>query len=241
MYLENPDGITWRVKKVLAVALGKKRGDERMLPTVSPTEARQRGLGYIATIVEGNKKERMTRVFDLYMGGMNTKELAAAAKVSNGTASNYLNEIEKAVDCQIVRGRTEAIGTRSWLGIESNLLQEEREVGKRRASVRDFHSFRVTWVTLALTSGVPLELVQKVTGHKTTDIVLKHYFQPGREEFRRVLSVAMPSLLTSDSSAGRPTGPGWSAKEQMRAILEHTTSTTWEQERLRLLELLERL
>jgi hypothetical protein len=48
--------------------------------------------------------------------------------------------------------------------------------------VRDFHSFRVTWVTLALTAGVPLELVQKVTGHKTTDIVLKHYFQPGLED-----------------------------------------------------------
>jgi hypothetical protein len=30
-------------------------------------------------------------------------------------------------------------------------------------------------VTLALTAWVPLELVQKVTGHKTTDLVLKHY------------------------------------------------------------------
>jgi hypothetical protein len=39
----------------------------------------------------------------------------------------------------------------------------------------------MTWVMLALPSGVPLELVQKVTGHRTTDIVLKHYFQPGRE------------------------------------------------------------
>lgn len=66
----------------------------------------------------------------------------------------------------------------------------------RRASIRDFHSFRVTWVTLALTAGVPLELVQKVTGHKTVDVVLKHYFQPGREEFRRALQSAMPKLLT---------------------------------------------
>jgi integrase len=63
--------------------------------------------------------------------------------------------------------------------------------------VRDFHGFRVTWITIALTGGVPLELVQKVTGHKTTDIVLKHYFQPGREAFRQALSAAMPALLTN--------------------------------------------
>jgi integrase len=53
--------------------------------------------------------------------------------------------------------------------------------GLRQASVRDFHSFRVTWITLALSAGVPLELVRKVTGHAAVAIVLKHYFQPGRE------------------------------------------------------------
>jgi hypothetical protein len=33
-------------------------------------------------------------------------------------------------------------------------------------------------------AGVPLELVQKVTGYKTTDIVLKHHFRPGPEDGR---------------------------------------------------------
>ena len=65
----------------------------------------------------------------------------------------------------------------------SSMLWVKREDSERRASVRDFHSFRVTWVTLALTAGVPVELVQKVTGHKTVEVVLKHYFQPGREGF----------------------------------------------------------
>ena len=37
----------------------------------------------------------------------------------------------------------------------------------RRTLRFHFHSFRVTWVTLPLTAGVPLELVQKVSGHKT--------------------------------------------------------------------------
>lgn len=80
-------------------------------------------------------------------------------------------------------------------------VQQEREHGLRKASLRDFHSFRVTWVTVALTAGVPLEIVQKVTGHRTTAIVLKHYFQPGREEFRRTLAGRLPALLGDRSVA----------------------------------------
>ena len=83
---------------------------------------------------------------------------------------------------------------------DDSLLRVKRTGSKRRASVRDFHSFRVTWVTLALTAGVPLELVQRVTGHKTTDVVLKHYFRPGQEDFRLALEGAMPKLLTGSGN-----------------------------------------
>jgi hypothetical protein len=48
---------------------------------------------------------------------------------------------------------------------------------------------------------VPLEVVQKVTGHLTAQIVLKHYFQPAREDLRRVLTEKLPPLL------GGGTGP----------------------------------
>ena len=57
---------------------------------------------------------------------------------------------------------------------------------------------------------MPLELVRKVTGHKTTDTVLKHYFQPGREDFRQTLQSAMPKLLTN----GHKT-----LKEEMRELI----------------------
>lgn len=74
-------------------------------------------------------------------------------------------------------------------------IHADRADGLRRASVRDFHSFRVTWVTLALTANIPLEIVQKVTGHKTADIVLKHYFQPGREDYRNAIQSALKELI----------------------------------------------
>jgi len=161
MYAENPDGITWRVRKVFAAAGFR-----------DPAE---NGSG---TEEDGAK--------------------GAIVKAQENTAP--------------VRGEIHA----------------DRKDGLRRASVRDFHSFRVTWVTLALTAGVPLELVQKVTGHKTTDIVLKHYFQPGREEFRRALQSAMPKLLTN----GQKT-----PKEQMLAILDRTTAKTWKKDVGRLRQL----
>jgi hypothetical protein len=173
----------------------------------------------------------------------------AEANVSKGSVSGYLNEIQEGIGCQIVRGRSRT-GNQEQAGQE-NLkaelaeagLQVERKHGLRRASVRDFHSFRVTWVTLALTAGVPLELVQKVTGHKTTDIVLKHYFQPGREAFRSALNAPMPNLMMNGSGlvgqiinaeSGNPQKPN----EKIKEILTRSTAKTWKQDQARVLEML---
>jgi integrase len=154
MYMDNPDGITWRVRKAFAVAGFKDPKDD----------ANSKG---------GN-----------------------AALIHRGD------------------------------------IHADRQGGLRRASLRDFHSFRVTWVTLALTAGVPLELVQKVTGHRTTDIVLKHYFQPGREEFRRALQSAMPKLLTNGAMT---------PKEEILNILKKSTAKTWASDAQRIQQLVEAL
>jgi len=239
MYLDNPDGITWRVKKVLAVALGGgEQGAGRRdqgtggLPEVSDEEALKRGLEYIGSVDNLEKRERMTTVFKLYMEGKNTKELVAAAGVSKGSASNYLNDIETHIGCRIVRGRPEGVSLTALVRADNTVLRIERKGGKRDASVRDFHSFRVTWVTIALTGGMPLELVQKVTGHKTTEIVLKHYFQPGREAFRDVLNAAMPDLLTNGHK---------SPKDEILTAAKSMTAETWEQTQTRILELIKKM
>ena len=106
-------------------------------------------------------------------------------------------------------------------------------LGKRRASVRDFHSFRVTWITLALASGVPLELVQRVTGHRTVEVVLKHYFRPGRQDFRKAISSAMPKLLMS----GQQSDP----KEELLQIIDGMTAKSLNADRKKLSELVRAL
>jgi integrase len=101
-------------------------------------------------------------------------------------------------------------------------VHQERANGLRKASVRDFHSFRVSWVTLALSAGVPVEIVQKVTGHRTAGIVMKHYFQPSREEFRRTLASKLPALL-SGTAEPKPIDP-----EELKTKLKSMASKSWE-------------
>ncbi|MGE4489222.1 MAG: tyrosine-type recombinase/integrase [Kiritimatiellales bacterium] len=74
----------------------------------------------------------------------------------------------------------------------------DREDSRMRASVKDFHSLRTTWITMALSAGVPMELVRRVTGHSTVNVVLKHYFRPGKEAFKTALENAMPRMLTGN-------------------------------------------
>jgi integrase len=77
-------------------------------------------------------------------------------------------------------------------------VQREGGKGLHPANVRGFHSFRVTWITMALAAGVPMELVRRVTGHKAADVVLKNYFKPGRDDFTKTITGAMPALMLGE-------------------------------------------
>jgi hypothetical protein len=90
---------------------------------------------------------------------------------------------------------------------------QERETGLLKASVRDFHALRTTWITLALMQGMPLELVQTVTGHATAEIVMQHYFKPQREQLREAMQKTLPGMLSSSS---KPVSAADRAEEILR-------------------------
>jgi hypothetical protein len=107
--------------------------------------------------------------------------------------------------------------------------QVKRGKGQRAASVRDWHALRATFVTLALAAGVPVELVRRVTGHATVEVVLKHYFRPDREQFKAALVGAMPKVLTGRETRMKPA-------EELAAIsgkLVAGTATEKDKERFR--------
>lgn len=138
MYQNNPDGITWRVKQVLARALEPKLAEEGTEPITVPLpeEVRTRGLVFINRLGETDRPGKMRAVFAADTAGQSLDEAIASTGCSRGTGSNYLNELERETGCTIRRGKRRAL--------KADGLQTERQNAKRRASVRDFHSFRVT-------------------------------------------------------------------------------------------------
>lgn len=104
-------------------------------------------------------------------------------------------------------------------GFKEGDLRVKRKHGARAASVRDFHSLRTTWITEALTRGIPVETVKLISGHRTTEVVTEHYFRPDQAQVRATLEAAMPKILTGGKAKTRD--------EQMLEILDKTTAETW--------------
>jgi hypothetical protein len=81
---------------------------------------------------------------------------------------------------------------------------------------------RTTYVTLALSAGVPVELVRRVTGHATVDIVLENYFRPDREQFKSALNQALPEVLTGANQATQSPTPA----EELRLLADKVAAGT---------------
>lgn len=173
-YRTNPDGLTYRLKKLFVrmEEAGENGSGDSPAPVDELTLARE-GRKWIEAQVTGEKGERMKRVFNLYVSGMSLPELAETLGVSKGTVSNYLHEIQTGTGLQVLR----------WskggnMREKQKSTQVERADGSRAGSVRDWHCLRTTFCTQSLEAGVPEVLLRKITGHSTLDLVLKHYFQP---------------------------------------------------------------
>lgn len=231
LYKSNSDAPDRRLKIILAKAgfvdgdLAERiqRSPGEVLPILKPKETLSRGLEAIHSAkVMRHRREHMKRIFQAYMDGHVTEEISKKLKVSKGTVSGNLRAIEKLIGAQVIR----RAHTRALPAVFRGSIHAEAADGRtKKASVRGWHSFRTTWITLALSAGLPMELVRRVSGHTTTDVVLKHYFKPGREDFRRAIQTAMPKMLTNGEKT---------RDEQMLEIIEHMSATTWEADAKRL-------
>lgn len=239
MYQTNPDGITKRVRKVFAragfvdpeTAKMIHEGARPGLPVLSPDETRRKGLEAIAgAAVSDEKRERMRAAFNLYMDGKGVPEIAAQLHLSKGSLSLYLNAVQRMIGAAVIRSRAALEPLPETV---RDVVRVDRENGLRRASVRDFHSFRVTWITLALARGLDPQTVRQVTGHTADEVMLRHYDQRSREQLREQIRAAMPDFL----AGGKTEWIG--IAERLRRILEHMTPETCGQDKARALAILD--
>ena len=227
MYKTNPDGINTRLNRVFAAAGFADEGAKRNKQLPLPKEVQQQWEERFPKHVGGftsKVQHLLPRVLTLYTGGLTVNDIMRELKISKGAVSTYLKRIENILGYSIVRTAREPIAIR-------DAAHGEREQSLRRVNQRGFHALRATWVTVALSAGVPIELVRRVTGHAVVETVLGHYFEPNREDFRRELQNRMPQMLTAGGAPSRD--------DQMRAILTKMSSKTWARDSKRLLEILD--
>lgn len=230
MYMGNPDGLNLRLSEILKRAgfvdnatakriKAAERGEIPTGPQLPPDELRERGMSAIAKAEMSHaKRERMMKIFELYLSGRTMSSVAADLGVSKGSVSGHLSQIERMINSPIVRGKKQFIIPAI---IRGNTQTDGSGPRMKLGSVKGWHSFRTTWITLALTAGLPMELVRRVSGHTTADVVLKHYFRPGREQFRQALQAAMPNLLTNGAKT---------RDEQILEILDSTSQRAWKRD-----------
>ena len=77
----------------------------------------------------------------------------------------------------------------------ADATRQARPHGRRAASIIDWPCLRTTFVTIALSKGVPMELVRLVTGHRTVEVVMKYYCRPQRAHLRTVFRAAFSDVL----------------------------------------------
>lgn len=246
VYGAGPDKITKRLRRVFTAAgFGDDADDDadddkgrgakassRPAEALTGAEMTTQGRQRIKSCAQSAAvKAKMLQVFDLYMAGKSTAEIAAEMAISKGSVSLHFKRIEEATGFPVVRCRL-----LKRIGKARGAVHASRP-GLKRVNQRGFHAFRSTWVTLALTAGVPMDLVRKVTGHTTADTVMTHYFQPGQEAFRKTLMAAMPTLLTGGEVALSPEERVKHVLDEMKTILDGMTAKTWKQCRDKLYEL----
>ena len=235
MYQRNADGLNFRLRAILhragfidaETAEKIKNGDDDppSLPALPPSVALQRGLEAIDSMpMNEDKRQRIRQVFTRYMDGQSVKQVAVALQISTGTVSGLLNEVEQAIKAAVIRRPAASLPAQ----VRGLIHADNKGQRLKRGSLRGWHSFRTTFITLALSAGLPMELVRRVTGHTTVDVVLKHYFRPGREDFKRALQAAMPKMLTNGEKT---------PKERALDILEGMTAKTWKRDAAKAREL----
>ena len=212
MYKANRYGITYRGKALFARALIGTTKDASESPALAPDRADlAETLPDVSEAVRGAgfdtaKRDRILDSLKRYASGQSYRQIEAETGRGRGQTSEDLREAEKASGLTLRHGATvksgravkeliEATRQKRWEG-------ETRGEGEKRlsASLLGWHALRGTWATLALSAGIPIETVKLVTGHGTTNTVLKFYYNPQRDHLRAVLGDKLPDVLTGSKT-----------------------------------------
>ena len=173
-YTRNKDKLFRDVKPVFAKALFadtskavEQRGDK-------PTRDLAEALREVACTEA--KRYRLTAVYAKIKAGMRPCEIAKDMHIAKPLVSMALREIEKLTG-ETLRPKAAKSARQTMLDLREK-TQQVRAVGQRAACLYGWHSFRHSFVVLALQAGVPVEDVRLIVGHGQTETTLENYYNP---------------------------------------------------------------
>jgi integrase len=218
----NPDGLTWRFKKIVVKALAGTEAAPRLLQPPEDFDLEADGTAkLLKALPAGERRNRVVQTFQKYCAGTPMGKIAREVGCAKSTVVADLERAEAAIGVPVINRRN----TENVKRDIASLTRAPRAHGQRAASVRDWHALRTTFVTLALSAGVPVELVKRVTGHQTTAIVMEHYFRPDREQFRAALTGALPEVLTGVSKPNSDAAKD-DSRDDLTTLLTRITAGT---------------
>lgn len=221
--------LTWRFKKLVAEAFeGVIRPEP--LPRAPLAEVKLEGeTAIVEHLPEGSRRDRILDTLRRYCEGASVREIEKTTGSARATVSADLHVVQELIGKRFLPA---AQGS-SMTAAVARVTRVTREHGQKAASIRDWHALRTTYVTLALSAGVPVELVRRVTGHASVDIVLENYFRPDSEQFKSALTWAMPEVLTGS----KPLAVAANVKELQDLMAKLTNNTATDADRTRFREL----
>lgn len=170
MYVHNRSGLVWRGKKLFANALFPD------VPIPGNEIQREMTTGEVLGAIDAHEytPEMRNKLKELYtryaIKKQSYRTISAETGKSRSGISYLLKKLESDLGTSIIRFESSKRSLRS-------LMAQTRayRIGKRGVSVLGWHTFRTTFCTLAIESGVDERLIIKAVGHSTFKMLRKHY------------------------------------------------------------------
>lgn len=200
-YQNNPDSIIRGVKPIFARAVF---GDKEPVAEVTENGETQHEL---AEVIDGagfteTKKSRLLDVYNRFKAGERPIDIASSLNVARSQVSMDLRDIEKLTGQQLRPMASKSAARKTRLDLIEKTRQE-RGIGKRAASVYGWHSFRHTFVILALQAGVPVEDVRRIVGHGEAETTLNSYYNPEAKHAAENLRKRMQGSVLDGKGKGQ--------------------------------------
>jgi integrase len=245
MYRENPTGITYRGKKLFAAAFTNTKEEPVDVDKNGAVKGGKADLGDILPRVLASvslagfapgKRDRIMDTLRRYAKGDTLREIAEGQKEEglrhgDGRVSDDMKEAEDISGYSFFKEGSGKVTIRDRI----KKMRKRRGSGMNSASLLGWHNLRGTFVTIALSSGVPFEDVAACTGHTFAKTMRDHYYKPTREHTKKAMLRAKDAFSATPKQLPASEAPALpKAKESRVAMIAEALGGLTEEEKLEL-------